>query len=318
MRVQPLSFTLAVIPPFSLALTARVLQRIPTNRIDRFDAGVYQRLLRVGERVEVVSVSQQGDVDHPDVSVTARVTSAESEGIARTLETLLGTSVDLTAFYSMTRGVPLRSLAVALSGLKPPRYPCLFEALVNAVCCQQVNLAQGIAIMNRVAEMAGTVERIGRDEYIAFPAPEQLASTPVTDLRTAGLSHFKCLALIRIAEGFACGRWSQTHLLGLPTAAAVEKLCALPGIGVWSARYALLRGLGRLDVFPSGDSGAARTLAGLLGRQRISPDEAESIASGWKGYAGLLYFHLLGNRYLPEPREPLSVSAVPVQLRLTT
>jgi DNA-3-methyladenine glycosylase II len=42
----------------------------------------------------------------------------------------------------------------------------------------------------------------------------------------------------------------EHELTALPDADARARLLELPGIGPWTADYVLLRGLGRLDVFP--------------------------------------------------------------------
>ena len=71
------------------------------------------------------------------------------------------------------------------------------------------------------------------------------------------------------------------------------RLLELPSIGPWTADYVLLRGLGRLDVFPSGDVGAARTLGRILGRT-LTPAAAGQIAARFAPTRGLLYFCMLG------------------------
>ena len=75
-------------------------------------------------------------------------------------------------------------------------------------------------------------------------------------------------------------------------------LTRIPGIGRWSAQVALLRGLGRLSVFPAGDAGAIRSLREVFA-QREEPDLAASAVldrmGEWRGY---LYFMLLGRRLL--------------------
>jgi DNA-3-methyladenine glycosylase II len=71
-------------------------------------------------------------------------------------------------------------------------------------------------------------------------------------------------------------------------------LLELPGIGPWTADYVLLRGLGRLDVFPSGDVGAARTLGRILGRT-IEPPAAVQFAARFAPLRGMLYFCMLGH-----------------------
>jgi DNA-3-methyladenine glycosylase II len=46
---------------------------------------------------------------------------------------------------------------------------------------------------------------------------------------------------------------------------ATDRLTSLRGIGRWTAEYVLLRGLGRLHVFPGDDVGAHNKLRRLFG-----------------------------------------------------
>ena len=41
--------------------------------------------------------------------------------------------------------------------VKPPRFPTLFECLVNAIACQQVTLTLGMRLLNQLAEACGPV-----------------------------------------------------------------------------------------------------------------------------------------------------------------
>ena len=64
---------------------------------------------------------------------------------------LLGLTADLADFATKAAQDPLLGpLAVRLRGLKPPRFPTVFEALVNGVACQQLSLAVGIHLLNRL------------------------------------------------------------------------------------------------------------------------------------------------------------------------
>ena len=66
----------------------------------------------------------------------------------------------------------------------------------------------------------------------------------------------------------------------------------LPGIGPWSAGLVLLRGLGRLDVFPSGDVGVTRGLGTLM---RLPPGASLSrVVERFGDRRGYLYFCSLG------------------------
>ena len=68
-------------------------------------------------------------------------------------------------------------------------------------------------------------------------------------------------------------------------------------MGRWSAEYALLRGLGRLEVFPGDDVGARNNLARRLGlASPLDYDDVRRAVAPWAPYAGLAYFHLLVER----------------------
>ena len=80
----------------------------------------------------------------------------------------------------------------------------------------------------------------------------------------------------------------------LDDAGAVERLQALRGVGRWTAEYALLRGLGRLHVFPGDDIGARNNLQRWLGI--LEPLDYEGVRRAlarWAPFQGLVYLHLL-------------------------
>jgi DNA-3-methyladenine glycosylase II len=72
------------------------------------------------------------------------------------------------------------------------------------------------------------------------------------------------------------------------------QLMAFRGVGRWSAEYVMLRGLGRLHVFPGDDVGAQKSLARWLGRSApLDYGGVRKAVAPWQPYAGLVYFHLL-------------------------
>jgi DNA-3-methyladenine glycosylase II len=76
--------------------------------------------------------------------------------------------------------------------------------------------------------------------------------------------------------------------------AALAALLRLRGVGRWTAEYALLRGLGRLHVFPGDDVGARNNLARWLGRRGpLDYAGVQSAVHRWQPFAGVVYFHLL-------------------------
>jgi DNA-3-methyladenine glycosylase II len=112
-------------------------------------------------------------------------------------------------------------------------------------------------------------------------------------LRAAGLSANKIDHLRSAAAAVEDGLVSEELLAGLSSEEAAVKLQAVRGIGPWSAAVVLLRGLGRLDVFPLNDSGVARSLRELSGESDL---DAAALLAALGPVRGFLYFHLLLGR----------------------
>ena len=68
-------------------------------------------------------------------------------------------------------------------------------------------------------------------------------------------------------------------------------------MGRWTAEYVLLRGLGRLEVFPGDDVGARNNLRRWLGLpDALDYAGVHDAVAPWQSYAGLVYLHLLVDR----------------------
>ena len=107
-------------------------------------------------------------------------------------------------------------------------------------------------------------------------------------------SRQKVLALLTLARGIDRGEIDLERLETADDDEAVRRLRELRGVGRWTAEYVLLRGLGRLHVFPGDDVGAQKSLARWLGRPGpLDYDGVSKALEKWRPYAGMLYFHLL-------------------------
>jgi DNA-3-methyladenine glycosylase II len=190
----------------------------------------------------------------------------------------------------------LRPTAVALRGMRPPRFVELFDVFLNVVPFQQLSLDAGAAILRRLVQRFG--EKLVHDAhvYYAFPAPATIASARLRSLLACGFSRSKAESLVRLAALVESGALTAGAISELPTAAATRLLTTLPGIGPWSAALVLLRGFGRLDVFPPGDSGATRGLNALL-RLRAA-GALDRVVASFGPLRGYLYFCGLGSSLL--------------------
>lgn len=288
-----MSFTLRPIAPFRLDLTAWALKRRAQNEIDRWDGRAYERALVVDGRAVDVGVTQTGSPRRSELRVEVRGTSGHSARTAVTaaLTRMLGLQIDLGDFYRLARGEHrLESLVDAFRGLKPPRFPSVFEAVVNGIACQQLSLTVGIILLGRLSQLCGLRSASGAH---AFPRPRDIASLREGQLRALGFNHNKARALLDVSSAVE-GGFDLEALAELENSAVVERLVALRGIGRWTAEYVLLRGLGRLTMFPGDDVGARTNLARWMKlRKPLDYDRVRRLARRWQPYPGFLYFHLL-------------------------
>jgi DNA-3-methyladenine glycosylase II len=114
------------------------------------------------------------------------------------------------------------------------------------------------------------------------------------ELRAIGFSRQKARALLDLASAITGQELNLESLARESEDVIGRQLLELRGVGRWTAEYTLLRGFGRLQVFPGDDVGAQKKLARWLGRSR--PLDYAGVARAvapWQPYAGLVYFHLL-------------------------
>ena len=245
-----------------------------------------------------VEVFQTGPSDMPLLSITVngiKLSHDIKPLVVSALTRMLGINVDLCEFYRFAEHQPkLHALARQFRGVKPPRFPTLFEALVNAMACQQLSLTVGILLLNRLTAAFGPSGPQQGGLAHAFPAPENLGRLDTEALRPLGFSRQKARAIVELALAVAEKQLNLDELEILDNEAVSDRLRKLRGVGRWSAEYALLRGLGRLHVFPGDDVGARNRLQHWLDlSEPLDYEGVRHFIAPWRPYGGFIYFHLL-------------------------
>ncbi len=265
--------------------------------MDRWDGETYERVIAVQGKPVLVRVTQSGSASTPRLEVTAsaaHLPAAVKTTATTALERLLGVHADLRSFYRLAaEHRRLHELASRFKGLKPPRFPTVWEGLVNGIACQQFSLTVGILLLNRLAALCGLPFGEGVIRH-AFPRPEELARVAPESLRSQGFNIAKTRELIGLGKAITSGQLDLKALAEFDNQEAMARLLELPGVGRWTAEYVLLRGLGRIDVFPGDDVGARKNLARWLHlRKPLDYGRVMRVIGKWKPYGGLVYFHLL-------------------------
>ena len=296
-----LTFTLQPQPPFRLDLTVWALRRRAHNVVDRFDDGIWRRVLVIGKSPVGVAVTQTRRGERPEIEVrisAARPQMVKAE-VSAIVTRMLGLERDLSDFYKLARrDTHLRELAERLRGMKPVRYATVFEGFANAVACQLVSLSAGMHVLNRIAEASGMlgVERVA-PPMRSFPLAATIARSTPDAMRALGLSRQKGEYLIGLAQMAIDPKdrdFASIERLGDDD--AIARLSKIRGVGRWTAEYVMLRGFGRINIFPGDDVGGRNKLFEWLGvGDAPTYDRVGKMLERWHPYGGLIYLHLIVN-----------------------
>jgi len=183
----------------------------------------------------------------------------------------------LKGVRSLRRRCPVMRRVLKATGTPPlRRRPPGFEGLARIIVGQQVSVASANAIWGRCVETIAPLEA------------KTIAALDDDTLRSAGLSRPKVRTLRAIAavvlehgldlKDFGDANDAQIH----------ETLCAVKGIGPWTADIYLMFCLGRPDAFAAGDLAlqvAAEHAFEL--DHRPAPSELLELAEAWRPWRGV-------------------------------
>jgi DNA-3-methyladenine glycosylase II len=215
-----------------------------------------------------------------------------TDDLTRLTHHLWGLPDDLTGFYAAFGDDPILGPLIArFAGLRLIRAADLYEALISAILGQQISVASAQSIRRRL--MAGLGDRLSVDgaEFVGYPSPARLLEAGPDGLQALGITRQKSRYLLAVAERAAGGALDEDRFADLDDVKAIATLCAIPGVGRWTAEVALIYGLGRLDLFFAGDLALQVALQHLLGRSdRPGEGEVRHLGerwAGWRSYAAL-------------------------------
>ena len=173
-----------------------------------------------------------------------------------------------------------------------------FEALTQSIIYQQLHGKAAATIHARL--IAGFEPFCGLDNH---PSPQHLLDCPTAQLRAAGLSHNKTLALRDLAAKTLDGTVpTLAKIRRMEDDAIIEHLTQVRGIGKWTVEMMLIFRLGRPDVFPTSDYGVrkgfALTFQGLKPSTKVTPDllakpaDMERRAKKWAPWRSIASWYL--------------------------
>ncbi len=184
----------------------------------------------------------------------------------------------------------LGALAKDAPGLRLPGAADGFELAVRAVLGQQITVKAARTLATRFVHRFG--DKLVCDEIpelrYSFPQPAKIARVRTESIAKLGIIQRRAKTIKALAREIKSGR------LDLSPAADAEhthkSLCALPGIGDWTAQYLCMRALQWPDAFPAADYGVLKALA--LDKPTAAREHAEQWRP-WRAYAVMHLWHSL-------------------------
>lgn len=246
--------------------------------VEALNANGYWRSLRIGSVTGWFAVRPLPEMNALELRISPSAMPASAALVTR-VRRMFDLDADpqaITAHFSAD--AVLGPLVADTPGLRLPAAFDPFEQAVRAIVGQQVTVKAAVTLTNRLVTRLGEPLADAPTEdgpQRLFPTPEQLASA---DLSAIGMPAKRVLALQRLAAAVADGSFSLHMEDGAD--ALVERLCALPGIGPWTAEYIALRGFGAVDAFPAADLGLLKSPA--WGPGGISARELKARAEAWR------------------------------------
>jgi DNA-3-methyladenine glycosylase II len=291
------SFFIHTDAPFDFERSASIHSRLQKSLPDLYESGLYKRVLHVYGKPVLVIVSSKGTTERPRLRVEAhpRLSIAEAKSLVNLLQTMFASSFDFNRFRKVAkRDRLMNAISKELAGLRPIAPANVFEALVIAITEQQISLDAAIAIRSRLIEKYGDVVRFGGRSFYAFPTATSLATAKPNQMRAIGLSRSKALYVSELAKRVENGELDLENLRMRDDDAVVAELTKIRGVGPWTAEYALIRGLGRVNSLPADDLGIQHAVSQAYFKgKKIGSKEVRRVLSKFAPYSGMAAFYLM-------------------------
>lgn len=190
-----------------------------------------------------------------------------------------------------------KRLAAAIERIGPIQRevrPDLFDALMHAIVGQQIATRAQQTVWARLVLALGEV------------TPETIDGAETATLQGVGLSFRKVSYMKAAARKVLLGELDVEALRLMDDASLCATLCALDGVGVWTAEMLMLFSLQRPDVLSFGDLAILRGLRMLHRHRAVSRDRFETYRRRYSPYASVasLYLWAIAGGALPDFSDP--------------
>ena len=182
--------------------------------------------------------------------------------------------------YLKARDSRLAEIIDKVGTVKRRIVPDLFAALVHSIVGQQISSKAQATIWARMQTTLGDI------------SPETVNRLAPDELQRFGISFRKAEYIKRAAEKVRRGEFDIRALSALPDEEVARRLCALDGIGLWSAEMLMLFSMQRPDILSYGDLAIQRGLRMVYHHRRIDRKLFEKYRRRFSPYCSVASLYL--------------------------
>ena len=274
-----LSMTLGYRAPFDVERLLRFLRQRAIPGVEQVDGLRVQRTLRAGSVTGLplhIAAWMEAEFVPSRNCVTLSFSSelaAGSAGVAAAVRRWLDLDAAPQAIDAALIDLP------GEPGLRLPGSMDGFELAVRAVLGQQVTVAGARTLANRLVQRFGAPATTPWPEVArVFPSPEALGATAIEHIAELGIIRSRAGAIIALAQAWPT--LAPRLAAHQPIEPLIEALCALPGIGPWTAHYIAMRALSWPDAFLPNDVAVLKAMQRRFGT--TTQREADRMAQAWR------------------------------------
>ncbi len=157
-----------------------------------------------------------------------------------------------------------------------------FVTLARAIVGQQISIRSADAMWQRFTDACGR-----------NPTPRSVMALAAEDIRLCGLSKRKSEYILDLATHFAEKKVKPAAWDAMDDEAVIADLCAIRGIGRWTAEMFLIFNLQRPDILPLDDASLLKAISlHYFSGEPVSRFEAREVAQAWAPWRTVATWYL--------------------------
>lgn len=282
-----LTFVLPYRPPYDWTRLLAFFEMRAIPGVESISGGAYRRAIRIDNdtgpaRIGWLEVTHLPKRNALQLRFASTLASAAQAVLSRTKQVF-----DVAA-DPQEIALALGALADGAHGLRLPGAFDGFELAMRAILGQQVTVKAARTLATRFVDAFGeTVVTPFPELTRAFPPAATVAALTRDDIGRLGVVGARAEAMISIAQAITTKSLALTG--SAEPAQTIESLCAIKGIGPWTAHYIAMRALAWPDAWPPQDVALlnAMNLPNTVRGQR----EADVVAEAWRPWRSYAVLH---------------------------